>query len=123
MTTPPLLFPGDRVQVYRNLTRACWSVRRSGRVIAQVRALHLKDCRMVVQPGGQARARVTGQRNVHAYVSGVVDLSPAPGVPVRLRYDPFVMGTFQMVTGEAVQSCPAAHFDESGRCWVTLPGP
>lgn len=123
MTTPPLLFPGDRVHVYRNLTRACWSVRRSGRVIAHVRALHLQDCRMVVQAGGQARARVTGQRNVHAYVSGVVTLRPAPGVPVRVRYDPFLMATFQEDTGAAIHGSPAAHFDETGRCWVTGPRP
>lgn len=113
----PGVEPGRVVQVYRNLTRACWSVRAGGRVLAHVPALYLTDCRMVVQPAGQARARAEGQRNVHAYIRGTVSARPPEACSVRARYNVFRAPTFT-TEGGPVSETDAAHFDEYGQLWI-----
>lgn len=112
--------PGQVVQVYRNLTRACWSVRSGGRVLAHVPALHLTGCTMVVQSAGQARALAQGQRNVHAYVRGTVSAGPPGAYPLRARYNVFRALTFTTDNGP-VLGAAAAHFDERGQLWICPP--
>ena len=59
-----------RVQVYYNIRRGDYSVRRSGRVIDHVDSIILRDCRFNVAPAGRDKVRATGVKNVHATVSG-----------------------------------------------------
>jgi hypothetical protein len=63
-----------RVQVYWNLHRQCYSVRQSGRVINHVDSIALHDVRFNVAPAGRDKVRATGVKNVHATVSGYLDL-------------------------------------------------
>lgn len=114
---PRPIEPGQVVQVYRNLTRACWSVRAGGRVLAHVPAVHLTGCTMVVQPAGQARALAQGQRNVHAYVRGTVTATLEGTYPLRARYNVFRALTFTTEDGP-VLGAAAAHFDEHGQLWI-----
>ena len=77
-----LLPVGERVEVYRNLTRNCLSIRHRGRVIYHLEDhedITLMDCKLVVQPAGRQSVLDKGRKNVHAYISGEVMLhSVAP---------------------------------------------
>jgi len=63
-----------RVQVYYNIRRGDYSVRQSGRVIDHVDSIALSDVRFNVAPAGRDKVRATGVKNVHATVSGYLDL-------------------------------------------------
>jgi len=67
-----------RVQVYWNLHKMCWSVvalegEDKGRVIDYVNYFAITNATLVVQPAGQARVRLEGKKNVHAFVRGEVE--------------------------------------------------
>lgn len=72
----------DNVQVdaYRNLRAGGYSLRdrKTGRVVAIVDAVTLRDAKFVVQPAGRTRVLATGRKQVHAFVRGTVN---APTVP------------------------------------------
>ena len=62
----------DRVKVYRNLTRDCWSIcYTDGRLYCHADSVDLKNCKFRVQPAGRARVLKEKQKNVHAYVVGL----------------------------------------------------
>lgn len=109
--------------VYRNLTRRCWSVRERGRVVAHLQSLTLAGAVMVVRPGSRARVLQTGHREVHAWIRGTV--VPHVGVPagvVRLRYQPFEVGHFTDECGRPVVAAASVFFDEDGRAWHSETG-
>lgn len=62
------------VDVYRNLSQGCWSVkdRSDGRVIGRADAVIVTDATFVVQPAGRAKVLREGQKNVHAFVRGTL---------------------------------------------------
>tara|TARA_R100000951_G_scaffold115410_1_gene123417 strand:- start:3357 stop:3809 length:453 start_codon:yes stop_codon:yes gene_type:complete len=62
-----------RVQVYRNLHKDCWSVRQSGKVVAHMEYIWLRDARMNVGQLGRLKVLETNRKNVHAYISGYVE--------------------------------------------------
>ena len=66
----------NKVEVYKNLTRGCWSVRdvKTGKVIDHTNQIYIKDAELVVRPAGRARVLKTRQKNVHAFVRGYIDL-------------------------------------------------
>jgi hypothetical protein len=59
-----------KVEVYWNIRKGLWSVRRKGKVIAHVPFITLKDVKWVVQPGGRRRVRKEKKKNVHAFARG-----------------------------------------------------
>ena len=63
----------EQFDVYRNLNRQCWSIRSTASrlVVAHARALILVDATWHVSPGGNARVRREGRKNVHAFARGV----------------------------------------------------
>ena len=64
---------GDRVEVYRNLHKKCFSVRKNGRVVDyrdDDEQLSMEDVKFVVQPAGRARVLREGRKNVHAFIRG-----------------------------------------------------
>lgn len=61
-----------KVEVYWNLHRKCWSVRKGGRVIAHVNCIALDNVKWVVRPAGNAKVRREGKKNVHAFARGEV---------------------------------------------------
>lgn len=104
-----------RVEVYWNLHKKCWSVRRAGgRVLYHASAVTLDDVTWVVQPAGRARVLREGKKNVHAFARGTLtrvtpigdapSLSPLEGRIDRPRdrsrlwkavnYNPFRLGMF-----------------------------
>lgn len=94
-----MIDPNRRVQVYFNLHRKVYSVRQGGKVVAHVREIALRDVNFLVGAAGRDRVRATGQKTVHAYVTGYVvegGLLFRDGRSVTynpLKYDTFVTGS------------------------------
>lgn len=84
-----------RVQVYFNLHTHRFSVRQGGRVVMHTDALNLYDARFLVRPAGRAKVLATGQKNVHAFVTGLMrDYSMDRMVEVPVTYNPYKFATF-----------------------------
>jgi hypothetical protein len=81
------------VDVYRNLRTGRhglpWSVRQDGLVVAHADILILVDCVFVIREAGRERCRRTGQRNVHAWVTGGIYSGRIKfNDPTQVKYDP-----------------------------------
>ena len=61
------------VDVYFNVTKKVFSIRKDGVVIAHRSNLFLTRSKFIVNKGGQKRVRETGHKNVHAFVRGMWD--------------------------------------------------
>lgn len=120
--------PGQRVRVYRNLTRRCFSVQtktESGwRVTSHVGSFWLTAAKFIVSLAGRARAQLHKQRNVHAFVEG--DWMQPPTWPFsmgqqEITYNPFgsVAAFQEKPSGDpvAMRSCVNGY---NGRVWATL---
>ena len=96
------------VDIYWNLHKLCWSIRRRGLLIAHAREVTLANARWVVQPAGQAKVRREQCKHVHAFARGhLVEFTPvgeqsaeprAQAVDectTSVRYDPYTTDTFQ----------------------------
>ena len=99
---------GQRVYVYRNLTKGCWSLKslKTGRVLAHAGNLTLKDTIFKVSEAGRQRVIRDKRKNVHAGIVGTV-MAPVPswdadwinskGAPARkipVTYNPYKGPTF-----------------------------
>ena len=61
------------VEVYRNLTKDCYSVRDRSGVLFHTEKIVLKNATFVVRENGRQRVLDTGHKNVHAFVKGEID--------------------------------------------------
>ena len=105
------LLEGQKVEIYRNLHKKCYSIRQKGKVIAYLgftNELILRDVKFAVQPAGRDRVRRERKKNVHAFVRGIVMKTGGlerEGILKRcgrmVRYDPYTMDSF-----EATQDAP-----------------
>jgi hypothetical protein len=109
------------VQVYRNLTKGCWSLRSGGRVIAHHHRVTLRACTMRVCGSGRQRVLLEGQRNVHAWVEGNLVREMIDGGPVEIGYNPFLAPTFTVRPGFVpVFEAQAVTFSHDGRAYAVL---
>lgn len=115
----------SNLHVYRNRTKGCWSLRKSGKVIGHTDKVYLVNAELRVQPGGWERWLRTGDRNVHAYIAGDLyrgeDPGPIEGRPVNCRraFYNLNMGEFQLsATGERITESEFVHLDTHGGLWV-----
>jgi hypothetical protein len=109
------------VDVYRNLNRACWSVRDSStrRVVAHVNTIALTACTMHVSNAGRRRVLREHRRNVHAFIRGAPTLATRP--QTRIRYDPFTMPGFELARGgRTVERASVVVFDANGHAWARV---
>ena len=83
-----------RVYVYFNLHKMVWSVKQSGIVVAHAEKLHLRSCRFLVAPAGNALVRKTGKKEVHAGVSGYLVKDVEAFRDVDVTYNPFKYTSF-----------------------------
>ncbi len=111
-----------RVQAYWNLHKMCWSVvalegENKGRVIDHANYFAITNATLVVQPAGQARVRLEGEKNVHAFVRGEVGDLNNSGAPFhafhgrrwrRIRYNPYRDACFMedLMPDERVDGTP-----------------
>ncbi len=71
----------ERVEVYRNLNKNCFSVRaltgeNKGKVIDHVQEITLKDVKFAVQPAGRKRVLKEKQKHVNAFIRGTPTEEP-----------------------------------------------
>ena len=81
------------VDVYRCLNRKgrVFSIRQQGLVVAHCTVLDIKDVKFVVNNSGKQRAIKSMQRNVHAFIRGMIGTKDLPKTPTMspLKYNPF----------------------------------
>ena len=101
------------VEVYKNLHKGLWSVRQNGRVVFHTDYICLKKCSFVVGKKGRERVVRERQKNIHAFVRGLLcDPRETPFIvdyewnPVT--YNPYKSDSF-VCYGEKVSS--AAYVD------------
>ena len=89
----------DRVRVYYNLHKKCFSVQdyKTGLVTKHTNKLNLSNAMFVVRKSGNERVRSEGKKNVHAFVNGIVNDKQdytKVGVSYKVRYNPYEMDYF-----------------------------
>jgi hypothetical protein len=113
--------PGECIHIYRNLNKACWSIRSKGKVIAHVDAIQLLNCTCHVSEKGRQAVLATRCRSVHAYVKGTIAASalPHPADSVAtLVYRPFVSGQFfDPITNIPIHSSAQMVFSDTGKVY------
>ena len=109
-----------RVHVYWNRTLRIWSVRRGGKVVDRRPTLALHDC--ILHVGESARLRIlrTQERDVHAWVNGILTVAERPPGAVRVGYRPSEAGFRRRDTGEVLTSAALVLFEVDGSCWASL---
>lgn len=106
--------PTKPVDVYRCLNRKgkVYSIRQNGLVVAHTERLILTGCTFIVNPGGKRRAIESQERNVHAYVRGMITEERPKGAKLNLKYNPYnERGFYNDLVGEV-----------SGAQWVLIQG-
>ena len=87
----------DRVRVYYNLHKKCFSVQdyKTGLVTKHTNQLFLTNALFVVRKSGNERVKSEGKKNVHAFVNGIVnDKSSDTKNWYEVRYNPYEMDYF-----------------------------
>jgi hypothetical protein len=83
-----------RVKVYRNLHKRCFSIVQGGLVVAYADTITLNNVLFKVSEAGRQRVIREKQKNVHAYVTGLVgDNNNAPTF-LEITYNPYKRGEF-----------------------------
>ena len=96
---------GDKVFVYKNIKRNCWSIKRDGLVKQHANVGWLKDVTFKVSEAGRLRVLREGRKNVHAGLKGTLleyTDTPVPNHPVHspqekwhtIKYNPYDGPTF-----------------------------
>lgn len=105
------LFPDERVRVYKNLHRNCYSILRkyydpdkkkySWLVWNYLFEMTLLDPKFVVREGGRRRVIKEQKKNVHAFIEGTLSDEKPPKFSAttnpRLKYDPYKSGHFHLL--------------------------
>lgn len=105
------------VDVYRNLTRACWSVRVAGRVVGHVPAIALQDVVLRASEASRVRCVRLGIRDVHAYARGARFAAERPPEAVRIRYRPHVEAGFRLPDGAVLSTAAVLWLEADGTAW------
>lgn len=117
---------GDRIEVYRNLHKDCFSVRKNGRVVKYIsneEELYMQNVKFAVQPAGRAKVLREGKKNVHAFVRGTYIDGPFPAYfPTRAAYNPYLHGYFFTSENDGKRLKPIYESEKvilsDGKVWV-----
>jgi len=109
-----------RADVYFNRHKRLWSVRVQGRVVAHLDALALAHCTMRVSEAGRLRCIASGQRGVHAWITGTLVHVPDELLLVEeFGYNPFKAPNFMRRRDTTpVHTAELVIFSSAGRCFV-----
>ena len=85
------------VRVHRNLHKKTYTIKQHGLVVGHSDMLTMVKCRFLVSEKGQAKVRRTKQKNVHAFIEGLITLKGCMGtsadsndkLPVKITYNPY----------------------------------
>lgn len=107
-----MLSIGDKVEVYWNLHKKCYSVRHDGRVVMHTNKLALRDVRFSVQPAGRQKVIANKQKNVHAFVRGLYagkNFAEFSDCGTLATYNPYKYDSFVDVeTQKPIYNCEKA---------------
>lgn len=92
----PAIDTAKPVAIYKNLHNGKFSVKQCGLVVAHVDSILLTNVSLRVSEAGRQRVLRDKQKNVHAYVVGMVKEinGTAPLLGARLSYNPYKAGHF-----------------------------
>lgn len=90
---------GQKVKIYFNIHKKCWSVVHLGKVVAHLNTVFVQDATFRVQQAGRARVIREQKKNVHAYISGKfiypIPLTRPADCHLRVWYNPYKHTLFQ----------------------------
>jgi hypothetical protein len=116
LAMPPF---GTEVEVYRNRTRRCWSVRcpRTKRLLGHALSLSLGGAEFQCSEAGRIRSCTTGRRFVFAVVHGTLRPFCSEAKAHDVRFDSRHYGAFLL--GESLlRSAAKVQFHEDGHVTV-----
>lgn len=114
---------GDRVEVYRNLHKNCFSIRKNGRVVgyrSDDEMLTLVDVKFAVQPAGRERVLRERKKNVHAFIRGTVSFNSPVAYQELVSYNPYKGDSFFVTFGglqNPIQEARRVTLSD-GKVWV-----
>lgn len=115
-----------RVFVYKNLHKDCFSVRsvETGRVIAHVASLQIRNAIFKVSRKGRERVVSELRKNVHAGIEGELVIDPSDLLtedyfPRPILYDPYRYRFFVDIHGYHVGWASQVYLKD-GKVWATL---
>mgnify|MGYP003641021033 FL=1 len=126
---------GDKLEIYYNLHKKCFSVRHKGLVVKHLldtEQLALSNVKFVVQPAGRAKVLREKKKNVHAFVRGEFEgfestldediyFQPFHRLDyVTVNYNPYISDKFQATVDEKVRNIewqPQVLFRQ-GKVWL-----
>jgi len=107
-----------KVDVYKNLTKDCFSIRSReyftrGKVIKHVDSAFIVDVEFAVQRAGRSKVLKEKKKNVHAFVRGTyVDLKEYVLEEIlrdcffhEVTYNPYVSGSFFLKSDQSLVDC------------------
>jgi hypothetical protein len=85
---------GQKVFVYYNLHKLCWSVKSlsgefKGKVVAHLDLIYLKDTTFKVSQKGRDRVLKEKVKNVHAGIVGIVSDKNETDYEIQVSYNPY----------------------------------
>lgn len=105
--------------LYRNLSRRCWSLRQGGRVVAHLASAALSDVTLHASEPARQRYIRTGHRTVHAWARGTLVDAGRPADAVRLHYRPAAFASFRTAAGMPVRKARLMVFERDGSAWAS----
>lgn len=105
------------VEVYRNRSSRCWSLRVGGRVVGYADAVALESVQLRSSETARIRAVRTGHRTVHAVAAGALSSAPRPLAAERLRYRIEAPGFRAGEDGRLVTAASTVWFEADGTAW------
>lgn len=113
----------NRVMIYRNLTKGCWSIKdkKTNRVIHHADVVRLRGCTFKVSQAGRERVVREQKKYVHAYVIG--ELDSFHGVTLldswqRVRYNPYINTSFVRNDDTKIEEADEVFFDFDGKVYA-----
>ena len=111
---------GDKVDIYFNLHKNCYSVKKKGKVVHHLyedEELTLEFVKFVVGKKGRERVLKEKRKNVHAYVRGIISDKKVEN-NTEVSYNPYVADSF-FLCGESalIHLAPSVLFKD-GKAYV-----
>lgn len=103
------------VQVYRNLTKNCWSLRQDRLVVAHADELCLISCKFKVIEKYRRQVVKTRRKNVHAWVVGYFLALEGTFNCRNVSYNPYTNQFFVNSDNQPVNKADAVFFDKFGK--------
>ena len=116
------------VDVYRNLTKGCWSIRArrgkyKGKVVAHADMLNLWECFFHVSEAGRQRVLSEKKKTVHAWVTGMFHQGGCGGIlPDHaawtlegMKYNPYKQEVFTTLEGSPRKVAKRVTFGPEGQ--------